>query len=499
MNVYLMFKDKDFNFEKNLPLQSEEVAKDLGVDILLNYMSNGDEFVYNVSKKSLLSPLEDIDTILYRQNILKDCIKNPDIINAIYNITLKSINAKNKAYFGFFNKYPSGILYSSVKLMELFLDLLKELSNIAANNHQKFYSAGLKRFFDMIIKEIDDEYLSIIKTHLKTLEFKDGILMSAKLDKNSKGTDYTIRTPHTDNKGWIAKLVHTRKKDSYSFSIDERDEAGTRALSQLKDMGINSAAKALFVSANHILKFFSILRAELAFYIGALNLSKALENIGAPVCFPKPNSLTSHKKSFKNLYDICLSLSLNKTIVGNDFYSKDRNPKLFIITGANQGGKSTFLRSIGLSQLMMQCGIFVPAKSYESNISRGVFTHFKKEEDKEMKKGKLEEELARMDKIIDNIKSGSLVLFNESFASTNEIEGSKIAKQIVKALIDNDIEVYFVTHMYKFASEFYNTNKQNIIFLRAQRKKDGTRTFKIEENFPLQTSYGLDLYNKIFK
>ncbi len=65
----------------------------------------------------------------------------------------------------------------------------------------------------------------------------------------------------------------------------------------------------------------------------------------------------------------------------------------FYVTGANQGGKSTFLRSIGLSQLMMQCGMFVPAKYLCSNICESIFTHYKREEDTTMSSGKLDEEL----------------------------------------------------------------------------------------------------------
>ncbi len=69
---------------------------------------------------------------------------------------------------------------------------------------------------------------------------------------------------------------------------------------------------------------------------------------------------------------------------------------LVMITGANQGGKSTFLRSIGLAQLMMQCGMFVPAESLSSNVCDGIFINFKREEDATMKCGKLDEELSRM-------------------------------------------------------------------------------------------------------
>jgi DNA mismatch repair ATPase MutS len=91
-----------------------------------------------------------------------------------------------------------------------------------------------------------------------------------------------------------------------------------------------------------------------------------------------------------------------------------------------------------------------------------------------------------------------MLLFNESFAATNEREGSEIARQIVSALLEKRIKVFFVTHQYEFAHGFYDKRMENAIFLRAERQADGARTFKLIEGEPLQTSYGEDLYKGIF-
>lgn len=116
-----------------------------------------------------------------------------------------------------------------------------------------------------------------------------------------------------------------------------------------------------------------------------------------------------------------------------------------------------------------------------------------------MKSGKLDEELSRMSEIVDNLTSNPIVLFNESFAATNEREGSEIARQIISALLEKGIRVFFVTHLYEFARTFYDKKMKNALFLRAERKEDGRRTFKMIEGEPLQTSYGKDLYKAIFE
>ena len=151
------------------------------------------------------------------------------------------------------------------------------------------------------------------------------------------------------------------------FFVPERDEAGMRALSDLTSRGVNSTSSALAQSADHVRSFFEMLRAELGFYLSCLNLRDRLTAKGSPVCFPDPDSPVpagaGHARlSARGLYDASLALSLEDgQAVGNDLDSDGR--QLIMITGANQGGKSTFLRSVGQAYLMMQAGMFVPADS----------------------------------------------------------------------------------------------------------------------------------------
>src|SRR5262249_24056278 len=138
------------------------------------------------------------------------------------------------------------------------------------------------------------------------------------------------------------------------------------------------------------------------------------------------------------------------------------------------------------------------AHSFRANLCNALFTHCKREEDPTMKSGKFDDELGRMSEIADALTADSIVLFNESFAATNDREGSEIARQIVEALLEKRIKVFFVTHLYDFADGLYDRKRGSTIFLRAERRPDGGRTFKLTEGEPLQTSYGEDLYRKIF-
>ncbi len=495
MKAYLMFRDQDFNPKAPLPINTPDLVHDLELTTLVNAMALGDKFLFDVSKAAVLLSLEDIDTILYRQEVMKDCLNYPAVIRELYQIPIEAIERKHHSWLGIFTHSPGGVLSSAVEMMSMFVILLRKLKRITDENAASFHSEGFTRFFSMIQKELDDEYFNTVEYHLKQLKFRDGVLISAELGKGNEGANYALRLPNTKNKNWI-KEVFSKKSPVYSFTISERDDAGARALGDLKDIGVNAAANALAQATEHIENFLNMLRNELAFYVGCINLKEQLEQIGNPITFPVPASMNERRHKFQGMYDVSLALTMKQGIVGNDIDADSKN--LAIITGANQGGKSTFLRSIGIAQLMMQAGMFVPAREFSANICQGVFTHYRRKEDVSMKSGKLDEELIRMSVIVDQIKPNSLMLFNESFAATNEREGSEIARQITSALLDRNIKVFFVTHMYEFARIFYEKRMEDAIFLRAERKAGGRRTFKLTIGEPLPTSYGEDVFKTIF-
>jgi DNA mismatch repair ATPase MutS len=239
-----------------------------------------------------------------------------------------------------------------------------------------------------------------------------------------------------------------------------------------------------------------MLRLELAFYLGCLNLHDRLAGKGEPVCFPEPLPADQVALTADGIYDVCLTLHLSNRAVGNEVNADGKS--LVMITGANQGGKSTLLRSLGLAHLMMQAGMFAGARSFRAGVCTGVFTHYKREEDATMESGKLDEELSRMSAIAGQITRHSVLLCNESFASTNEREGSEIARQVIRAMLARQVKVFFVTHRYDLAHSFHAQHPGNALFLRAERQPDGRRTFRLTEGEPLPTSYGQDSYQRIF-
>ena len=495
MKAHLMHQDRDFNLRAPAPAQAADLVQDLALSTLTQAMAGGDPLLLEVANKALLDSSFDLDEIRFRQDVLKDAIRFPDALREAYNLTGEAMAAEKKLWRSHTN-HPTLVLWDSLHLMEIVVTALKRLRHVADTHGDRVQSEGLRRLFTMLRVELDDTYFDGIQQHLKNMQFRSGILLATGLDPGNKGRDYVLCLPKAQEVSWFRRIFRKRPKD-FSYTLDPRDENGAKALSDLKDRGLDVVANALGQSAEHIFNFLVMLRTELAFYVGALNLHDRLRQLGAPTAFPVPLASRERRQELRGAYDVTLALNLGRKIVGNDLLSDRAN--LVLITGANQGGKTTFLRALGQAQLMLQCGLFVPAEVCVGHLCQGLFTHFKREEDASMTRGKFAEELERMSRIVDGLKPDGMILFNESFAATNEREGSEIARQVVSALVAKDIQVAYVTHLYDFAHGVHDDPRLPALFLRAERPVEGRRTFKLEVGEPLPTSFGLDLFRQLLE
>ena len=171
-----------------------------------------------------------------------------------------------------------------------------------------FESTGFTRLFDTLKVELSDEYFARVDRHLRQLQFRNGVLISAELGRGNKGKNYVLRKPHENRRLWLARLFQ-QGPPAYTFQLHPRDDAGAQALSALNDQGLNLVGNALAQSTDHILSFFQMLRTELAFYIGCLNLHARLRQIEEPICLPVPTYAGERKLSFSGSYDICWHLA----------------------------------------------------------------------------------------------------------------------------------------------------------------------------------------------
>lgn len=493
MRPRLLAPDDDLDLERNLPGPAEVVAADLGLESVVRAMAAGDDLIREVARHVLLDSLTDRQVILYRQAIVRDCLGHPDTIDELYRLAGDALEAERQnPYLSVFARRPASILWRGVETLKVLNTSLRRLRGLADREAETFASQGLRRLIGLIRSELDDEYLALVEHQLQALGLRQGMVVSARLGRGNKGAGYTLRRPPSRRPGW-RELLPLAEPDAFTFEV--AGESDTVALGELRDRGLNLVADAIARASDQVLAFFALLRQELAFYAGCLNLHRRIRERGATVCFPEPD-LEPFGLRVRGVRDLVLLLESPAAVVPNDLDADGR--PLVVITGANQGGKSTLLRSLGTAQLLLQAGVFVPAQAFASSLASGIFTHYKREEDPALLSGRFDEELRRMSDIVDGARPGAMLLSNESFSATNEREGSEIGRDVIEALLDAGVRVVLVTHLFELASSLLRDRGDRSRFLRTERAADGTRTYRLREGEPLATSYGRDLYTRIF-
>ena len=280
-----MYPDRDFDLEQDLPPNEAELSADLELGVLLRAMADGDKFLFDVARQGIHSRLADPAEIAYRQHVLADCIGQPGVVRDLYDVAVAAITGEKKILGWIWRDSPETIVHRTRQLLQIYVDMFRLLRGIADAHAASFRSEGFTRFFAMIARELGDEYLAEIEVQIGELAFRRGTLISARLGTGSKGTGYIVR--RQPEQSWRDRIPGMNRS-GYSFYIAERDESGMRTLSDLTSRGLNGAANALAQSADHIRAFFEMLRAELGFYLGCLNLRDRLTAKGEPVCFPEP-------------------------------------------------------------------------------------------------------------------------------------------------------------------------------------------------------------------
>ncbi len=206
MKAFLMHQDRDFDLDQEPPPRHQDLVQDLELETLLGATAGGDPFLLDIARKAVLSSLQDVRTVLYRQDILRDCMRNSSIVRGIYNLAVDAIEQESKNFWGLISQHPSYLIRRSVEVLQMFVDVLRRLRKEADTHSDRFASGGFTALFAMLQRELDDEYFNIVQTHLSRLQFRHGVLISAEMGKGNKGANYMLRKPHEERRSWLEHL-----------------------------------------------------------------------------------------------------------------------------------------------------------------------------------------------------------------------------------------------------------------------------------------------------
>ena len=240
---------------------------------------------------------------------------------------------------------------------------------------------------------------------------------------------------------------------------------------------------------------------ELLFYLRFIELEKQLTASGVPCCIGEPSDGDT---VFRDFYNVKLAICRRKGTVEEEIVCNDleftREKTVNILTGPNRGGKTIFTQGVGLAFLLYQSGVFVPASSARVRLCDGIYTHFPVEEERTVSLGRLGEEAERFNEICKKATGSSLLLFNESFATTSHTESVYIAEDVLRYLCCIGARTFFNTHMHELAEDTDKFNKAEGAMCKAvsvvMENEGGKRSYKISYKAPDGKSYAHEIAYK---
>ena len=191
---------------------------------------------------------------------------------------------------------------------------------------------------------------------------------------------------------------------------------------------------------------------ELQFYLAYLDYIRPLESAGLPFCYPQVSTVSKQTEA-DGSFDIALASKLagRRTVVRNSLRLGGAERAL-VVTGPNQGGKTTFARMFGQLHYLAALGLPVPGQSARLFVPDRIFTHFEKEEDLQNLRGRLEDELVRIHEILAAATSRSVIVLNESFASTSLEDASFLGAEFLGRITGQDQLCLYVTFIDQLAA-----------------------------------------------
>ncbi len=306
------------------------------------------------------------------------------------------------------------------------------------------------------------------------------------------GYSYMQNVPFADSR-IRSTIVNVPEGDGVNNSTFYLEKVLNRMLESL----VKKLRDTLTKYANIAVMNISQLIPEFVYYIRFAEFVENNMDNGFPFCEAQVINDADTSMDAKGLYNLKLAMNVeNKDdIVYNDLVF-DKEHTIYILTGANRGGKTTVTQAVGLMFALAQGGIFVPASSFGYKPVDCIYTHFPADEDKTMDLGRLGEECVRFREIYSECTSDSLLLLNETFSTTSFEEGFYIARDSVRALVSKKVRTIYNTHMHKLAAEAQEFDGGAGVSSLIMKSDNGKRSFKVEVASPEGLSYARDIAEK---
>jgi DNA mismatch repair protein MutS len=346
-------------------------------------------------------------------------------------------------------------------------------------------SRGLLAFREFLTKYVQAERFTTVLAN--TEQVKDA-LSTVRYCLNIRGNRVTVSRYESDD-DYSAEIERTFEKFKQRAGRDYRAKFPAAAGMNHVEAGVLDLVARLYPDVFSVLDAYcerhrdyvdevvATFDREVQFYVAYLEYVGRLRTAGLQFCYPRVSDRSKDVEA-RDAFDIALANKLvaqDASVVCNDFYLNDPE-RVIVVTGPNQGGKTTFARTVGQLHHLASIGCLVPGTRAQLYLFDHLFTHFEREEDIATLSGKLEDDLVRIHEILDRATSNSIVIMNESFTSTTLSDALLLGAAVIEQLIERDLLCVYVT----FVDELTSLSETIVSMVSTVVPEDpATRTYKI--------------------
>ena len=487
---------------------------DLNIDQIIDAITAGKE-EYDLDP-FFCAPLKNTDAITYRHEIMQD-LENPVLFGHIKAFAQKMHSMRENLARTEKLHYRYEKEASFLDIVEIYCDMVNCLAKDLSSVNLK--SRGFLAFYEYLAKYAESDRFTSrlaqtrkLKADLATIRYciliKDG---GFTVSKYKSEVDYSVEVEATFEKFKQGAVTDYRVKfDSWpnmnhieAIILDFVAELHPEIFSELD----NYCAR----NGNYLDQTIAVFDREIQFYMAYLEYIATFKRRGLAFCYPQVSNTCKEVYAY-DAFDLALARKLisekshetfdlalaykhfneKSSVVCNDFYLNG-NERLFVVSGPNQGGKTTFARTFGQLHYLASIGCPVPGREAQLFLFDKLFTHFEKEENLKTLRGKLQDDLVRIHHILDQATPDSIVIMNEIFTSTTLQDAVFLSEKVMQKLIALDLLGVWVT----FIDELASFGEQTVSMVSTIVPENPTqRTYKILRRPADGLSYAMSIAEK---